>query len=68
MISLVFSLKKRPAESAPTLYMQTAQTTGGRNTFEGLTPGQAYNVEANAVGSAGTSDWSDVDSLMVIQR
>jgi hypothetical protein len=52
--------------SAPTVYVQTAQTTGGRNTFEDLTPGQVYNVEANAVGSAGTSDWSDVGSLMVI--
>jgi hypothetical protein len=34
--------------------------------FEDLTAGQVYNVEANGVGSAGTSDWSDVGSLMVI--
>ena len=52
--------------SAPTVYVQTAQTTGGRNTFAGLTPGQTYNVEANAVGAAGVSDWSDAGSLMVI--
>jgi hypothetical protein len=52
--------------SAPTVYVQTAQTTGGRNTFAGLTAGQVYNIEANAVGSAGVSDWSDVGSLMVI--
>jgi len=52
--------------SAPTVYVQTAQTTGGRNTFAGLTPGQTYNIEANAVGAAGVSDWSDAGSLMVI--
>ncbi|HEY5075164.1 MAG TPA: hypothetical protein VII34_10760 [Pyrinomonadaceae bacterium] len=52
--------------SAPTVYVQTALTTGGRVLFEDLTAGQVYNVEANAVGSAGTSDWSDVGSLMVI--
>jgi hypothetical protein len=52
--------------SAPTVYVQTKQTTSGRATFQGLTPGQVYNVAANAVGSAGTSDWSDVGSLMVI--
>ena len=52
--------------SAPTVYVQTAQTTGGRVMFEDLTAGQVYNVSANGVGSAGTSDWSDVGSLMVI--
>jgi hypothetical protein len=52
--------------SAPTVYVQTAQTTGSRNTFVGLTPGQIYNIEANAVGAAGVSDWSDAGSLMVI--
>jgi hypothetical protein len=52
--------------SAPTVYVQTAQTTGARVMFEDLTPGQVYNVSANGVGAAGTSDWSDVGSLMVI--
>jgi hypothetical protein len=51
--------------SAPTAFLQTKQSTGARFTFEGLTPGQVYSVELNAVGSAGTSDWSDVGSLMV---
>ena len=51
--------------SAPTAYVQTKQSTGARFTFEGLTPGQLYNIELNAVGSAGTSDWSDGGSLMV---
>jgi hypothetical protein len=52
--------------SAPTVYVQDAQTTGGRVLFEGLNAGQVYNVDANAVGSAGTSDWSDVSTLMVV--
>ena len=34
--------------SSPTTYVRTVQTTGGRVTFEGLTAGQVYNVEANA--------------------
>jgi hypothetical protein len=51
--------------SAPTVYVQTKQSTAARFTFEGLTPGQVYNIELNAVGSAGTSDWSDAGSLMV---
>ena len=33
---------------------------------EDLTAGQVYNVSTNGVGAAGTSDWSDVGSLMVI--
>jgi hypothetical protein len=52
--------------SAPTVVVQTAQTTAGRNTFNDLTAGQLYNVEANAVGAAGTSDWSDDGSMMVV--
>ena len=52
--------------TAPNVYVQTAQTTGGRIVVENLTPGQIYNVQANAVGSAGTSDWSDVSKLMVV--
>jgi hypothetical protein len=52
--------------SAPTTYLQTAQTMGARHTFKGLTPGQVYNVELNAVGAAGASDWSDDGSVMVL--
>ena len=52
--------------SAPTQFVQTAQTTGARTTFAGLTPGQIYNVQLNAVGSAGTSDWSDDATSMVM--
>lgn len=52
--------------SAPTVYVQTAQTTAARTTFGDLTPGQLYNMEVNAVGAAGTSDWSDDGSMMVV--
>lgn len=52
--------------SAPTTYLQTQQTTGARSKFVGLTAGQIYNVALNAVGAAGTSDWSDNSSLMAV--
>jgi hypothetical protein len=52
--------------SAPTVYVGTAQTTGGRYTFGDLTAGQVYLVQANALGSQGESNWSDTASLMVI--
>jgi len=44
----------------------TAQTTPASNTFDGLTPGVVYNIEANVVGSAGPSDWSDPVPQMVV--
>lgn len=52
--------------SAPTVYVRTAQTTGARAIFEGLSGGQTYNVELNAVGTAGASDWSGVSSIMAV--
>ena len=44
------------ASLAPNAVIQTAQTTAASNTFVGLTPGVAYNIEVNAVGSAGPSN------------
>jgi hypothetical protein len=52
--------------SSPKVYVQTAQTTAARTTFSGLTPGQTYNVEVNAVGAAGQSDWSNAAELTVV--
>ena len=52
--------------SAPNTYVQTVQTTAARCTFPDLTPGQTYNVQVNAVGTAGESNWSGVGSRMVI--
>jgi hypothetical protein len=53
-------------QSAPDTDVQTAQTTGARAEFTGLTPGQTYVVSLNAVGTAGVSNWSDGGTLMVV--
>jgi len=52
--------------SAPNAYVQTSQTTAASETFNDLTPGQLYNFESNAVGAAGTSNWSLAGQLKVI--
>ena len=52
--------------SAPTVYVQTAQKTAARHTFEGLAIGEVYKVEVNALGAAGESDWTSGTSKMVI--
>jgi hypothetical protein len=44
--------------AAPTVVIQSAQTTAANNMFTGLTPGVVYNAEVNVVGSAGPSDWA----------
>jgi len=54
------------AANAPTVVLQTAQTTGASKTFTGLTPGVVYTAEVNATGTAGPSDWSDAISQMVV--
>jgi len=50
----------------PTAVVQSAQTTAASSTFDGLTPGVVYNIQANVVGSAGPSDWSDPVSQMAV--
>jgi hypothetical protein len=57
---------KLTATNAPTVVLQTAQTTGGRTTFSGLTPGVVYVAQVNAVGAAGPSDWSQPVSKMAV--
>jgi|SRR5947209_1957580 len=52
--------------SSPEVYVQTAQTTAARTSFYDLTAGEIYNIEVQAIGSAGPSDWSDAGILMVI--
>jgi hypothetical protein len=54
------------AVSAPTVILQTAQTPGARTSFSGLTPGVIYAVQTNAVGTAGTTDWSNPVTQMVV--
>ena len=55
-----------PWLTKPTAAPDQNPPTSGRVDFDGLTPGQAYLVTANAVGTAGPSDWSDDDELMVV--
>ncbi len=52
--------------SAPDKSVQTQQTPGGQAIFTGLTAGEDYSVTVNAIGAAGTSDWSDAATLIVI--
>ncbi len=52
--------------SAPNVILQTVETTAASTSFDGLTPGQAYIVQANVFGTAGTSDWSQPTSQMVV--
>lgn len=52
--------------SAPEVYVQTVQGTGSRFLFEGLTPGELYNVEMNVIGAAGASDWSDAGTMRAL--
>ncbi len=50
----------------PNVVVQSAQTTAASNVFDGLTPGVVYNIQANVVGSAGPSDWSDPAPQMAV--
>jgi hypothetical protein len=52
--------------SAPSVYVQTKQQTSARFLFEDLTPGELYNVDVNAIGAAGASDWSDNGTMRVV--
>lgn len=52
--------------SAADTYVQIIQTTGANALFEGLTPGQLYNVEVNALGTYGETDWTPPTSRIVI--
>jgi hypothetical protein len=52
--------------SKPDDFVQHSQSTAARTQAEGLTPGEIYVFQCNAVGTAGTSDWSNAGSLMVI--
>ena len=50
----------------PTVILQTAQTTAANVPFTGLTPGVVYQVRNNAVGTAGTSNWSNPVTQMAV--
>ena len=52
--------------SAPTTYLTTVSTSAARYLFTGLTAGQIYLVQANVVGSAGTTSWGPTSALMAL--
>ncbi len=52
--------------ATPDVDVDTQQKTGVCFTFADLTPGEVYNVEINAIGAAGASDFSAVGALRVI--
>ena len=52
--------------SAPTVVVQAMETSPASVLFTGVPPGQVCLVQANAMGTAGTSDWSQTASHMVI--
>ena len=52
--------------AAPSMVLQSVQTTAAHNTFGDLTPGVVYNIMVNVVGSAGPSDWSDPVPLIAV--
>ena len=52
--------------AAPTVFVQTAQTSGANYLFTGLTPVTEYIVQANASGTAGPTDWTDGVTAVVV--
>jgi hypothetical protein len=52
--------------SAPTVILQSVESTGANASFSGLTPGLLHVVTANAVGTAGTTDWSQPTTQMMV--
>jgi hypothetical protein len=50
----------------PNVVVQALQTTAANCTFNSLTPGVVYQVEANVVGSAGPSDWTEPVPQMAV--
>ena len=53
--------------SAPTTTIKQVQTTAASNIFDGLTPGQVYQIEVTTVGTVGLTDWSGRGEKMVVK-
>jgi hypothetical protein len=53
-------------QSAPTVYLQTPSTSGGRYTFKSLMAGEIYLVQAAVVGKFGASNWGPTSALMAL--
>jgi len=52
--------------AAPSVVLQTMQTTASNAVFPGLTPGVTYNAMVNVVGSAGPSGWAGPASQIAV--
>ena len=52
--------------SKPDEFVAHVQSTSARTSIPGLIPGELYNIQSNAVGTAGTSDWSSPGTIRVI--
>jgi hypothetical protein len=50
----------------PTVVVKAAQSTPSSYTFTGLKPGTTYIAQANVVGTAGTSNWTQSSSQMAV--
>lgn len=46
--------------------MKAAQSTPSSYTFTGLKPGTIYMAQANVVGTAGPSNWTQSSSQMAV--
>ena len=53
--------------SAPTTTIKQVLTTAASNLFDGLTPGQVYQIEVNTVGTVGPTHWSGPGEKMVVK-
>ncbi len=56
----------RVTTGQPRVEVQTVQTTAASVTFTGLAPGVIHGIEANAIGTAGPSNWTGPINQMVI--
>ena len=50
----------------PAAWVEVESTFGASVTITGLVPGTQYNVQVQALGTAGPSDWSGAAMLMVV--
>ena len=62
--AVLYSWRLTP--STPNATPVVTQTTAANTTFTGLTPAGTYTVEANAIGTAGPSDWSPAVTQIVL--
>jgi len=62
--AVLYSWRLTP--STPNATPVVTQTTAASTTFTGLIPAGTYTVEANAIGTAGPSDWSPAVTQIVV--